>query len=140
VNCGFCHEGVPAGTLTTDIGKFLHEPHDAMGFPCSTCHQDAGSAGSAEVCAGCHSLHHVVTVECRMCHIEDPKTNHLPELAHVTACVACHQESDQAGLTSWSRSVCLVCHQAQEEHSGGMECTICHQIPPLPGGGGGGDD
>jgi nitrate/TMAO reductase-like tetraheme cytochrome c subunit len=140
VNCSFCHEGVPEDTLTTDAGLFLHAPHDAMGFSCDACHQEPGAAGSPEVCAGCHSLHHVVTVECRMCHIEDPKPNHLPELAHVTACVACHQEPDQAGLTSWSRSVCLVCHQTQEEHSGGMECTLCHEIPPLPGGGGGGGD
>jgi predicted CXXCH cytochrome family protein len=61
----------------------------------------------------------------------------MPELAHVTACTTCHTGADQAGLTKWSRFVCLACHQENEEHSGGMECTLCHEIPPLPGGGGG---
>jgi predicted CXXCH cytochrome family protein len=62
----------------------------------------------------------------------------MAELAHVTACTMCHTGSDQSGLTEWSRSLCLVCHQENEEHSGGMECRLCHEIPPLPGGGGGG--
>ena len=92
-----------------------------------------------EVCAGCHSLHHVVTVDCRLCHTQDPKSNHQANLAHVTACTVCHTAPDQAGLTQWSRNVCLVCHQTREEHSGGMECTLCHEIAPLPRRGGGGN-
>ena len=93
-----------------------------------------------EVCAGCHSLHHQPSTDCRMCHTEDPKGNHRADMAHVTACTVCHSGADQAGLTKWSPSVCLVCHQDREEHSGGMECTLCHEIPPLPGGGGGGGE
>jgi len=138
-NCSFCHEGVPQDTLVTSVGKFLHQPHTDMGLPCTTCHQDPGGGGSDQACAGCHSLHHQVTVDCRLCHTGDPKANHMPQLAHVTACTACHQGPDQAGLTQWSRYVCLACHQDREEHSGGMECTVCHEFPPLPRGGGGGD-
>jgi nitrate/TMAO reductase-like tetraheme cytochrome c subunit len=140
VNCSFCHEGVPLDTLPTEVGSFLHEPHTAMGFDCATCHQGPGTAGSGEVCATCHSLHHQPTTECRLCHTGDPKANHRADLAHVTACTVCHSEADQAGLTKWSPTLCLACHQDREEHSGGMECTLCHEIPPLPGGGGGGGE
>ncbi|NNM05882.1 MAG: hypothetical protein HKO65_12400 [Gemmatimonadetes bacterium] len=136
-NCSFCHSAPPEGLLATEVGEFPHEPHAAMGFDCATCHSEPGAKANLEVCAGCHSLHHQVTTDCRLCHTEDPKGNHMPELAHVTACVSCHTAGDQAGLTEWSRNVCLVCHQENEEHSGGMECTLCHEIPPLPGGGGG---
>jgi predicted CXXCH cytochrome family protein len=126
-------------TLVTKVAAFSHEPHTAMGLPCATCHQGPGTAGgSPEVCAGCHSLHHQVTVECRACHTDDAKGNHRGDMAHVTACTVCHSGEAQAGLTKWSPKVCLVCHQDREEHSGGMECILCHEIKPLPGGGGGG--
>ncbi len=136
VDCSSCHTQVPQDTLATEVGRFLHQPHDDMGFSCATCHQPAGGAGRPEVCAPCHSLHHVPTTDCRLCHTGDPKSSHMAELAHVTACTACHTGSDQAGLTKWSRTMCLACHQDKEEHSGGMECEVCHQMAPLPGGGG----
>jgi hypothetical protein len=109
-----------------------------LGLECNVCHQGPGSAGSGEACSGCHSLHHQATLECRLCHTESPRVNHRGDMAHVTACTVCHSGSDQAGLTEWSLSVCLVCHQDMEDHSGGMECLLCHEILPLPGGGGSG--
>lgn len=135
-NCSFCHSEAPSEIFSTEVGQFPHEPHTAMGFDCTTCHQEPGAGTNLEVCAGCHSLHHQVTTDCRMCHNEDPKGKHMPELAHVTVCTTCHTGEAQAGLTRWSPTVCLACHQDREEHSGGMECTLCHEIPPLPGGGG----
>jgi hypothetical protein len=137
-NCTFCHEGVPADTLATAAGAFPHEPHQSMGLACATCHNGPSASVDLESCATCHSLHHQPTTDCRLCHQENPRDNHRADMAHVTACTACHQGSDQAGLTRWSRNVCLVCHQEMEPHSGGMECTLCHEYPPLPGGGGGG--
>ncbi len=134
--CEFCHSEVPADPLLTEVGTFPHEPHESMGFDCTTCHTEPGAGTNPDVCATCHTLHHQVNTDCRLCHTEDPKDKHMAELAHITACTACHTAPDQAGITKWSRSVCLVCHQGNEEHSGGMECTLCHEIPPLPGGGG----
>ena len=136
-NCSLCHTSAPEGLLAIEGGSFPHEPHATMGFQCSLCHTEPGAGASVEVCASCHSLHHTPTADCRLCHTEDPKGNHMAELAHVTACTACHTGADQASLTRWSPNLCLVCHQSREEHSGGMECTLCHEIPPLPGGGGG---
>jgi hypothetical protein len=131
-NCSLCHGGAPADAVSTGTGDFHHEPHTAMGLGCETCHQGTEPV-TEEVCAGCHSLHHTPTTECRLCHQTDVKANHQPELAHTVNCTLCHSAPEQAGLTEWSRSVCLVCHQDKEEHSGGMECTACHEIPPLPG-------
>jgi hypothetical protein len=139
-NCSFCHEGVPADTFPTPAGSFLHAPHDAMGLECATCHQGPGTGGTAEACATCHTLHHQPSMNCLMCHTENPQDNHRADMAHVTACTACHNGPDQAGLTEWSPTVCLVCHQDMGEHSGGMDCTLCHEFPPLPRGGGGGDE
>jgi len=136
--CGFCHAAPEGDTLSFASETFLHDPHLAMGFGCDACHVAPAMAVEEERCVGCHSLHHQVTIDCRLCHTENPKDKHMPELVHVTACTLCHTGSDQAGLTQWSRNVCLVCHQGREEHSGGMECTLCHEIPPLGGGGGGG--
>lgn len=135
VNCSFCHEGPPSDTLETALGRFPHEPHTSMGLDCTNCHQGPGSAGSGEACAGCHILHHQPATDCRLCHTESPRDRHRADMAHVTACTVCHSGAEQAGLTKWSRTICLVCHQDREDHSGGMECTLCHDIPPLPGGG-----
>jgi nitrate/TMAO reductase-like tetraheme cytochrome c subunit len=137
-NCLLCHDGAPQDTVATAIGRFPHQPHVDMGFTCATCHTEPEARGGTEVCAGCHSMHHQPSADCRLCHTGDPKANHRGDMAHVTACKVCHSEPDQAGLTQWSPNICLVCHQDREEHSGGMECTLCHEIPPLPGGGGGG--
>ena len=120
------------------VEAFPHQPHDEMGLTCATCHTEAGAGANLDACVTCHSLHHQTSTDCRMCHTEDPKGNHRADMAHVTACTVCHSGSDQASLTKWSPMVCLVCHQDKEEHGGGMECTLCHEIPPLPGGGGGG--
>ena len=139
-NCSLCHTEPPAGAVAMEEGSFVHEPHAAMGMECAFCHTEPGAGGSGEVCAACHSLHHTPATDCRLCHTEDPKPVHMSaEIAHTSGCTTCHTGADQAGLTEWSRNVCLVCHQQNEEHSGGMECTLCHEIPPMGGGGGGGN-
>ncbi|MFC1661972.1 NapC/NirT family cytochrome c [Gemmatimonadota bacterium] len=134
-DCSLCHGGGPVDSVVTETGTFYHAPHVTMGLGCETCHEGLGPV-AAEVCAGCHSLHHSPSADCRLCHQTDAGSNHRPEMAHTVACTLCHSAPDQAGLTEWSRTVCLVCHQDREEHSGGMECTLCHEIPPLGGGGG----
>jgi len=135
--CGFCHPAPEGDTLSFASGSFLHDPHLAMGFGCDACHQSSTMRVEEESCSTCHSLHHTPSTNCSLCHTEDPKGSHMAELAHTTGCTACHTGADQAGLTEWSRNVCLVCHGENEEHSGGMECTLCHEFPPLGGVGGG---
>jgi hypothetical protein len=134
--CGFCHSAPAADTLAFGSESFIHQPHLDMGFACNTCHQAPSMAVTGDPCAQCHSLHHMPDRNCRLCHGEDTQGKHMAELAHTAGCTTCHTGEDQAGLTTWSAQICLVCHQDKEEHSGGAECTLCHEMPPLGGGGG----
>ena len=129
--CGFCHSAPAADTLAVPSGSFIHQPHLDMGFSCDLCHQSPSMAVGADTCAQCHSLHHTPDRECRLCHADDTGQKHMAELAHTAGCTTCHTGADQAGITSWSPEICLVCHQDKEEHSGGAECTLCHEMPPL---------
>jgi hypothetical protein len=133
--CGFCHSAPADEVLQGPSGGFIHQPHLDMGFTCDFCHQSPSMGVEDATCAQCHSLHHSPERECRLCHTDDTGQKHMAELAHTAGCVTCHTGADQAGLTSWSPQICLVCHQDKEEHSGGMECTLCHEMPPLGGGG-----
>jgi nitrate/TMAO reductase-like tetraheme cytochrome c subunit len=132
--CRFCHTPPGADTVAYGSGSFIHEPHLKVGFTCELCHQAPTLSVPEESCAQCHSIHHTPDRNCRLCHGEDTGSKHMAELAHTSGCTLCHGGSDQAALTSWTPQVCLVCHQDQEEHSGGMECTLCHEIPPMGGG------
>jgi hypothetical protein len=38
-----------------------------------------------------------------------------------------------AGIQSWSRQVCTVCHVDQVEHNAPADCTLCHEMEPLSG-------
>jgi len=135
--CGFCHTPSGADTLAYGSGSFIHQPHLDMGFTCNLCHQAPAMVVDQDACSQCHSIHHTPDRNCRLCHTEDTGSKHMAELAHTAGCTVCHTGSDQAGLTSWTPQLCLVCHQDREEHSGGMECTLCHEKPPLGGGGAG---
>jgi hypothetical protein len=130
-NCSFCHSEAPRDLVATEIGQFPHEPHIDMGFDCATCHKEPGSGADLEACATCHSLHHQLSADCRLCHTESPREKHLAEVVHTMECTTCHTAPDQAALTELSRNVCLVCHGEVEEHSGGMECSLCHEFPHL---------
>ena len=82
---------------------------------CADCHDDM----SAELAGGGHA-----GVGCEACHgawarhAEDPAAV-VPELPGARMCVICHARS--AARPDWFPQV------QPEEHSGGEECTECHQ-------------
>jgi hypothetical protein len=106
---------------------FEHGTHDSIG--CTACHtQPVSLAPSAQVatCQSCHDEHHEAGRQCAECHGDAPVREAHDDLivAH-TGCDACHTASTVAALTP-TRSFCLTCHSAQQDHYPERECTVCH--------------
>ena len=139
LGCQDCHEsrGVVQSTqqLTLDVWSqprertlaFEHGRHGEL--DCASCHQSAPLLTPAVACASCHDEHHEPTVRCQSCHVPPPETAHGVE-AHLTCSgSACHRAPDVEAMAD-TRAVCLVCHQAQEDHEPGGECIECHRVRP----------
>jgi hypothetical protein len=109
-------------TLTFDHGRHAQ-------LDCGSCHQSRPMLTPAAPCASCHEDHHVATVRCQSCHTAPPETAHGVE-AHLTCSGSgCHQAPDVEAIVD-TRAVCLVCHQAQEDHEPGGRCVECHRVGP----------
>lgn len=136
--CEHCH-GAPGSYRTTQELflavwsaprsrelAFEHAWHD--GLDCASCHASRPSL-SPEPCAACHEDHHVATVRCQSCHTPPREGAHDVD-AHLTCGGAgCHR-APRVEAIAGSRSACLVCHQAQEDHEPGGECIECHRVRP----------
>ena len=114
-------------TLTFEHGRHA-------GLDCASCHQSAPMLTPAVPCASCHEDHHAATVRCQSCHAPPPERAHGVE-SHLTCSGSgCHRAPDVEAMAA-TRAVCLVCHQAQEDHEPGGECIECHRVRPgLDGG------
>lgn len=141
--CEHCH-GAP-GTYTTRqvfaLGvwsaprtrelTFQHSWHSSL--ECSSCHKTEPSL-SPEPCSSCHEQHHQASVRCQSCHTPSPLEEHDVN-AHVSCSGAgCHNAPLVEAIAD-TRTVCLVCHQAQENHEPGGQCIECHAVRPDADGG-----
>jgi hypothetical protein len=116
--------GVWPAARTRDL-PFDHARHESQS--CATCHQQSPSMEFTRACGSCHENHHRPDARCQSCHAQPPASAHGVE-AHLTCSGAgCHNAPDIEAMNS-RRAVCLVCHQAQEEHGAGRECADCHQM------------
>lgn len=134
-----------ARTLSLSVGTFearnlpfAHAEHTSE--PCATCHADGPALSAASVsCADCHEEHHQMDARCTSCHREAPEDEH-PLAVHATCTGSgCHDRATtRVTATSMGRSqrsVCLACHQRQEDHRPGERCARCHLLPPATDGG-----
>jgi len=151
-SCTRCHSGsdMPTRTfqetrtVTLSVGSgapqqrtfsFRHQPH--QGIDCSRCHTQGLARSAASVdCDGCHEKHHEVDNNCVSCHQQPPSSAHPSARAHVTCSGSgCHNPPPFKGVPR-TRTVCLVCHQQQQNHNPGRECSDCHALPPPLSAGG----
>jgi hypothetical protein len=140
--CEHCH-GTPgtlrsAQTLALEVWAaprtreldFEHGRHSEL--TCASCHQTPPSLAAAS-CASCHAEHHVATVRCASCHTPPAAGAHDVQ-AHLTCSGSgCHSAPLVEAIAD-TRAVCLVCHQAQEDHEPGGSCIECHRVRPGLGG------
>jgi hypothetical protein len=137
--CSTCH--TPPGPRTTQQTfqmsvwssprtkslPFDHARHGTV--DCRTCHQQPTTMAPTRTCASCHENHHTPAARCQTCHAPPPASAHDAG-AHLGCLGAgCHNAPDINAM-SGRRAVCLVCHQAQENHEVGKECASCHQVRP----------
>ena len=136
LTCQHCH-GSPGAYETSQVLSlsvwsaprtrtlhFEHSRHAAL--TCRQCHTSEPSL-APESCASCHDSHHVATARCQSCHTPSPLTAHDVN-AHL-GCSGCHSAPLVEAMAG-TRAVCLVCHQAQEDHEAGRECMQCHRVRP----------
>jgi hypothetical protein len=96
---------------------------------CVACHESGPTLTPNPTCASCHDDHHRPDARCMTCH-EPPETGAHPLTAHLGCSgTGCHAEPALAAMAQ-TRTVCLVCHQDQEEHEPGEQCAECHQVRP----------
>jgi len=142
LSCEHCH-GTPGAVPSeqelflevwraarTRVLDFDHARHGDL--TCASCHQAQPSL-APESCASCHEEHHVATLRCVTCHTQPPAAAHDVQ-AHLTCSGSgCHRAPEVEAIAD-TRAVCLVCHQAQEDHEPGGSCVECHRVRPgLPG-------
>ncbi len=131
--CSDCHGGAPSGSFPVETGRFIHEPHVGGSITCGQCHVPPFMDASGTDCTTCHMIHHTPSTDCTACHEPSVGAIHPPAV-HQSGCQPCHGEAVPL-LTSWSRDVCLVCHQDRVEHNSPLDCVQCHDIPAMGGGG-----
>jgi hypothetical protein len=96
---------------------------------CVSCHKAMPNLKPTEPCGTCHEKHHRPEARCMTCHQQPPPGTHTLD-AHLNCNTAgCHNEPVTEHMTE-VRSVCLVCHQQQENHEPGRVCAQCHQVRP----------
>jgi len=106
---------------------FDHQWHEAE--TCDACHRNGPTLTPNPSCASCHEDHHRPDARCMTCH-ESPATGAHPLAAHLGCSgEGCHTEPALAAMAQ-TRTVCLVCHQDQEQHEPGEQCAECHQVRP----------
>lgn len=121
---------VGSGSIQRTL-TFDHTRHD--GLTCSECHNGAGAgdlSAASITCSACHASHHRVEADCLACHVQAPARAHASDQVH-SSCTAsgCHLAAPMEDMT-WTRNLCLVCHESMTEHRPGRSCTACHAVPP----------
>jgi hypothetical protein len=106
---------------------FQHDRHAQLA--CASCHRAMPALTPAESCASCHQDHMAAEVRCATCHVA-PLAGAHDVNAHLTCGGSgCHSAPDVEAVAD-TRAVCLLCHQAQEDHEPGGVCVECHRVRP----------
>lgn len=126
------------GTARDRELPFDHGIHGSV--DCADCHAGGTSRSAATIqCSECHDEHHGTEVRCASCHREAPEGTH-PLAAHATCTGSgCHDAQSlpvtASTMARAPRSICLACHQDQEDHRPGEQCARCHLTPSDAGSG-----
>jgi hypothetical protein len=139
--CGTCHgprqlAAVAAVTtpLSLDVWSearsrvlpFDHARHAAVA--CRECHGTPVTLSADVGCASCHAAHHRPAADCAACHAPARESAHGPAVHLSCSGSGCHAPRRAPAPTA-SRTLCLVCHDAQRAHEPAGECAACHLIP-----------
>jgi hypothetical protein len=141
--CQDCHS--PAGWSDTDFDhgktKFsLLGRHQEI--QCNACHPDEKYSDTPSACFSCHAINDVHNnrngEQCEKCHSatgweklsfdHNKDTDFALKDGHGNlACNACHQQS---GFDKKLSTLCIDCHQNDDEHNGqnGEKCDSCHSV------------
>lgn len=104
---------------------FAHSVH--TGESCRSCHDTGSILAVSRSCASCHE-HHRPEADCVRCHGTEVRTAHRSD-AHLSCSTAgCHAGQRLPPIDA-SRSLCTMCHLAQQDHEPGGACAACHQVP-----------
>jgi len=103
---------------------FDHGLHGSL--TCDRCHRGVEDVARVD-CASCHDDHHTPDVRCQSCHVPPPETAHDATVHLTCSGSGCHAAPTVEAFAS-TRTVCLVCHQEQEDHESGVECIRCHTL------------
>lgn len=109
--------------------SFDHTRHQQLA--CSECHSGSPDLSAATItCDRCHDSHHRPDANCASCHAQAPRSAHPSQQVH-TSCTTsgCHERLPLNDI-SWTRNLCLVCHQSMTDHRPGRNCVACHTLPP----------
>jgi hypothetical protein len=106
---------------------YRHALHDKK--KCTDCHVTPVTlepSDSVVTCRSCHSDHHQSGRRCSTCHQTGAILGaHEPPVAPHYGCDRCHTPARIAALEP-TRTLCLVCHSAQQDHNESKQCTECH--------------
>lgn len=107
--------------------RFEHSEHTRI--QCIQCHSVPVSLEPeprARACVACHDDHHAANRSCAACHQTSTirEAHARPVEAH-SGCDQCHGAATVADLTP-TRSFCLTCHSAGDDHYRAKQCTDCH--------------
>jgi hypothetical protein len=138
--CGDCHTtaALPEpGTLTRELElgvwasprtrqlPFGHGVHRQV--TCRECHGTPVTLVMDRTCGSCHESHHSSATDCAACHAPPLQPVHGPEVHLSCAGAGCHAPERAPPLTL-SRSLCLACHVAQQDHEPAGQCAACHLL------------
>jgi nitrate/TMAO reductase-like tetraheme cytochrome c subunit len=117
-----------SGTRATRTLTFDHAAHESRA--CTDCHtQPVTFAVRNLSCTQCHTEHHEAGNRCTACHAPPPANAHDVRSHMSCAGASCHREAPVP--TTWSRELCLSCHQDRARHKTGRDCVACHLLPAL---------
>lgn len=139
ISCSRCHASPGPRTVQQTLRmsvwssardrsfSFDHAVHTPV--ECRTCHEQPSTMTPTRSCDSCHERHHTPEVRCQSCHQQPSASAHDAQVHLGCQGAGCHTAPDVDAI-SGRRAVCLVCHQAQEDHETGKECADCHQVRP----------
>lgn len=140
--CEHCHETRASVQSTQELAfrvwnaprtrtlTFEHDAHAELA--CAGCHIATPALTPAVPCASCHQDHMAAEVRCAACHVAPPAGAHDVN-AHLTCSGSGCHNAPEVERASDTRSVCLLCHQEQENHEPGGVCVDCHRVRPDTG-------
>jgi hypothetical protein len=104
---------------------FDHRWHDTL--TCGDCHERSLTNAPVAECRSCHEAHHTPEATCSRCHGLAAAGVHGDAVHQGCGGAGCHVNADVLRLPP-SRTLCLSCHAAQQDHEPNGDCAMCHGI------------